>query len=1333
MNERIKNSRCSFTKNFENIRNSKGSFTKNFENIRNRKGSFTKNFENKIQSYQNNKNKDSKALSFIGEISELNKNNSELKRTSASELKKKSDNDSEVSMNLLAKKKKFQNRCSLKYIEKNIKNRIIDISMKIEKEENSVMAKDNNNNNLNLSTFIKKQIDGEYDFPNIPKNKRYNNNIKKLSDNKIVKFDLNESSSKINLFQNNNSTSKVHIQKGNDKYRFLIQKNLLYDSFTEEEKENEDEKFYISPKSKFILIFDFLIIISTLFDIVNTPYHMSRLNGFCDSSNNFVNYIYYFMDILYIFDLLLGFVRSYYNFQFIVIKYQPRIARHYIVTQFWFDFFASIPVFTYISFLCKKKYYKQCQAFDLNNKQFLLLIFRFVKQIKIFKIIDLKKNSIMFKITEDISEKEIVERTVNSLITISICIFCFYSFISIHIFIGRHSYPNWITRNGFQDQSLSLLYLTSFYYLITTMTTVGYGDIVVVSLSEIIFQIIVLSVGITVYSWIVSNIGNYVKNESYASMRFNKDGNILEEIRISYPNMPFKLYNQIIHHLNARKIRQQQCDSNLLINSLPYSLKNSILLAIYKQTINNLKIFRNCKNSDFILRLLTNFIPIFSKKNAILIHEGQLIEKIIFVKNGRLALQAALDIEEPEESLKHYLNKNFGDISNDLMPLSKYHSSNTDSSSYHINTKSVNIAKNVFESVINTRTKSALKSEINESGIGKELGKLDYGGDDFEESNYQFISIVNIAKNESYGVLFMSLTKPSPLSLRVKSKKAELLLLRKSDAMDISQRYPNIWMKYLKKSYFNILSIKNIAIKKIKHYIEGIEKKSKLKKSIKSKTNLNPYTIYKLKNEEIEGIKNILKNDSNTKLKLKKAKTLAKKKIQNLKRNATLNASNSSSKIISLFAATNFTSQSKSSKKNNFSKFSNTNKISNSNSLNKGEEKKSCFSPTNKANLADAKKVKGRNPRYPRKKTLNKLKEEIKKLKNSKKYYKQLCQTLAKSKYINFNLTSLKSNYNKNFGLTENINQSVNIFDSIKPNIIYNITIKNNNKFLYKSNNKKSKNNSKESESSSSSSCSKDNNKKKAKTFDLGQIKIKSEVNLFYVAKYINLDNYTFGEFSRNKELRKQSLNYINYYLEAEKNKKQRIENINSSYIPYNQLESPYRNNYDFKYILNKLNLENQRRSFKNTIQKTTIIKKIKCPISPYVISSNREKKKNSILTLNKNNYSIKGNKNIVTQQFKKIKSAQKRNTLSSLKNNNYRKRRRYTMDKTIGKSMNTLNESDEKNNNIGISKLPLTIKTFDERESENIFIKRMNENDLSKHISMNKSELKNESKSNIY
>ena len=56
-----------------------------------------------------------------------------------------------------------------------------------------------------------------------------------------------------------------------------------------------------------------------------------------------------------------------------------------------------------------------------------------------------------------------------------------------------------------------------------TVTTVGYGDIVCKSTIETYFQIVFLAVGVCVYSWIVSNVGNYVKNQDYAAIKCNKD------------------------------------------------------------------------------------------------------------------------------------------------------------------------------------------------------------------------------------------------------------------------------------------------------------------------------------------------------------------------------------------------------------------------------------------------------------------------------------------------------------------------------------------------------------------------------------------------------------------------------------------------------------------------------------------------------------------------------------------------------------------------------------------------------------------------------------------
>ena len=51
--------------------------------------------------------------------------------------------------------------------------------------------------------------------------------------------------------------------------------------------------------------------------------------------------------------------------------------------------------------------------------------------------------------------------------------------------------------------------------------------------------------------------------------------------------------------------------------------------------------------------------------------------------------------------------------------------------------------------------------------------------------------------------------KPSPLSLKVKSKFVELYLLPKKDVFSIAKNYNNIWNKINKKDFHNMLSIKH--------------------------------------------------------------------------------------------------------------------------------------------------------------------------------------------------------------------------------------------------------------------------------------------------------------------------------------------------------------------------------------------------------------------------------------------------------------------------------------------------------------------------------------------
>ena len=172
--------------------------------------------------------------------------------------------------------------------------------------------------------------------------------------------------------------------------------------------------------------------------------------------------------------------------------------------------------------------------------------------------------------------------------------------------------------------------------------------------------------------------------------------------------------------------------------------------------------------------------------------------------------------------------------------------------------------------------------------------------------------------------------------------------------------------------------------------------------------------------------------------------------------------------------------------------------------------------------------IKKRNIQNLRINYLKKLKKKIKNLKKSKQYYKNLCKTLSE-----------KKNY-------ENIEKIIknNTFESFDKN-----KINNNNNIINKKENENIL-----PEISISNSSSETSTFSQTRGFNLDNIVISSPIQLTYNAKYKNLDIYSLGEYSKNRNLRKNTLKFIQFYIANNpKRKKGKIfETILSSFKSMN-------------------------------------------------------------------------------------------------------------------------------------------------------------------------------------
>ena len=175
---------------------------------------------------------------------------------------------------------------SIKTLEKTIQQKIIDISMQIEKESSLIREK---TNKINLSLFIKKKLGVESDIDNssFTSKKKFmkkENNKSFIENNKKINLSTKIEENELKNYQTCTFSKYKNNKRKKEKFRVIFKKKILYDSFDSEEEE-EIEQFFISPNNIFILFIDILIIISTLFNMIYTPFYISTLKCFCYPMN----------------------------------------------------------------------------------------------------------------------------------------------------------------------------------------------------------------------------------------------------------------------------------------------------------------------------------------------------------------------------------------------------------------------------------------------------------------------------------------------------------------------------------------------------------------------------------------------------------------------------------------------------------------------------------------------------------------------------------------------------------------------------------------------------------------------------------------------------------------------------------------------------------------------------------------------------------------------------------------------------------------------------------------------------------------------------------------
>ena len=607
------------------------------------------------------------------------------------------------------------------------------------------------------------------------------NTIIKIKETNNEIKNKNQSSQNINVVKNEIMNEKELQEQKEKQFRNLLKKlDLVYDTDSEEEDMDLKvhsifSKLYILPYSKTKIFFDAVLLFFVVYTMFQIPYILAfpeyNENKNKMKNNFIVNII---IDLYFFFDIIVCCITAYTDIiEEKLITSFKLIFQRYLKEYFIFDILSAMPInsildFNDIYFIGKYKVYTHYFRF--------IYLLKLLRLIKCFKV--LLHNSFLnyfIKLLNKITGSLYMEKYYRTFLSIYCTFYSFHFFGCVFIFVGKSNYPNWIIKQELDVKDDFEIYIAALYFVCATVFSVGYGDIVSYNYYERFFNVIMLILGMLLYTWMISAISNYFMDNDVDLIKYKKNLNLLNEIRIKHDNFSDDLYQKIRRFLLYKRENDYKNYNNIYDN-LPVIMRNNLIFEMYKPIIENFVFFKNFDDQDFILKIILCLKPFNAIKGERLVNDGDFIDEIIFVKNGCLSVEFPLPLILLNQSKKS-------------MKMGKKNKSN-----YSIEGKKEIKEKYTF---LNTLNFGKVKTFIRNIIEKKKKKKM----------NKPHIKLIEIRKNEHFGDIIMFLNKRSPLSLKVKSRKAELLFLMKTDAIEISVGFPKIWKKILKNSLYNMQQI----------------------------------------------------------------------------------------------------------------------------------------------------------------------------------------------------------------------------------------------------------------------------------------------------------------------------------------------------------------------------------------------------------------------------------------------------------------------------------------------------------------------------------------------